>query len=1176
MRCTGLIFRLILLLIALPCAANAELYLNEIQSCNEATIADEDGDYPDWIEIFNSGPEPVNLGNFGLSDDDEDPFKWTFANTQLGADQRLLVFASGKDRRIWSGHLETVINHGDLWHYKVWTSTPPSDWNTLAFDAAGWDEGPSGFGIADGDDATILPNAISCHIRKVFAVSEASDILNCLLHLDYDDAFVAYLNGVEVARSADFGTPGTPVDWNVTATGNHEAQMYQGGLPECFPLTDYLHLLQSGSNVLAIQIHNVWAGSDMTLIPFLTLGTNGIPDDPQGVPDILNSETTLLHTNFKIADGSETILLTDRAGMTLDALTLQSLPPDISTGRYPDGDATWWVFEEPTPGGTNDTADPLYGFAPAPLLLMVPGFYDNPITLTLNDPSGQAEMHYTLDGSLPVPENPNAILYTTQVSIDTTTVVRARATLAGYLPSDIATSTYFIGEQIDLPVVSLSTAPENLWSDETGIYAMGPNAEPGWPYLFANFYQDWERPIHMEFFTTEGERGFSVDAGTKIHGGSSRPFPQKSLRIIMRDEYGDDEIDYPIFRERENTRFKRLVLRNSGQDFGAAHIRDGLADRIAVDSDLDRMAYEPVVVFLNGMYWGLHGLREKMDDHFLESHYGVDSDSVNMVEAGCSDIYGGCDNWNDLIDFLELNDMSDPAAYAELQTMIEVESLVEYHIFEVFLGNADWPHHNNKRWRPLAEGGRWRWMLFDMDNAIGRVADAGANYIAHSIRDDGYPPAWSTFLIRSLLESPEFRQTFLNGYADKLNSTFRPENTLSVLETAVADITSEIPRHRVRWPWDDLTWEERITEIETFLTDRPANALSRLIYELGVDGTRTISVAIDPPGAGEIEFTLLRTGDDLSGTYFEGVPVPLTVHPNPGFGFTGWSGSELPALESVILPAEGNLTITAHFESVPTAIAVINEVNYNSADDFNVGDWVEFHNPGDIDLDMSLWQFKDDDDSHVFTFPEGTTLTAGDYLVIVREDAPFSVNFPDVQNKLAGMDFGLSGSGELLRLFDAEGVLHDSVHYTDDPPWPTEPDGTGPTLELIHADADNSLAENWHASTDHGTPGAENSCAGGVGVEENDFAPAGLVLDRAFPNPFNPATTLRFGLPADGRVRLEIFDIAGRRIAQPVDKVLPAGWHEFTWQPQNIASGVYFARLVSPAGTRNQKLLLLK
>ena len=151
--------------------------------------------------------------------------------------------------------------------------------------------------------------------------------------------------------------------------------------------------------------------------------------------------------------------------------------------------------------------------------------------------------------------------------------------------------------------------------------------------------------------------------------------------------------------------------------------------------------------------------------------------------------------------------------------------------------------------------------------------------------------------------------------------------------------------------------------------------------------------------------------------------------------------------------------------------------NYSQENEYvNPGDWVELHNPTNESIAIGLWKFKDGNDTHVFIIPENQVLESGAYLVLCKDSLAFNDNFPNVSNFIGEFDFGLNGGGELVRLFDAEELPVDEVNYDDSSPWPLEPDGNGPTLELIHPSLDNDLGVNWATSDNNGgTPGMENS-----------------------------------------------------------------------------------------------------
>ncbi len=238
---------------------------------------------------------------------------------------------------------------------------------------------------------------------------------------------------------------------------------------------------------------------------------------------------------------------------------------------------------------------------------------------------------------------------------------------------------------------------------------------------------------------------------------------------------------------------------------------------------------------------------------------------------------------------------------------------------------------------------------------------------------------------------------------------------------------------------------------------------------------------------------------------------------------------------------------------------VINEINYNSSTDFDCGDWVEFYNPEKMDADISDWYFKDLDDAHKFVFPKGTIIPEDGYLVICRDKAKFSSKYPSVQNFIGNFEFGLNAAGELLRLYNQEGLIIDSVTYDDKLPWPEEPDGTGATLELINPTLDNSKPESWKSSlVQHGTPGELNSVFNGV---EDNFDFMNTIL-KVSPNPIDDNAIVEFNLLQAGRVSLGIYDLNGRLISSIIDnKFYDSGYHKHSLVSSNLSQQIYYCKL---------------
>ena len=210
--------------------------------------------------------------------------------------------------------------------------------------------------------------------------------------------------------------------------------------------------------------------------------------------------------------------------------------------------------------------------------------------------------------------------------------------------------------------------------------------------------------------------------------------------------------------------------------------------------------------------------------------------------------------------------------------------------------------------------------------------------------------------------------------------------------------------------------------------------------------------------------------------YFRDSKLMVNVITNPGYKFTGWNGSINSNADRLEFMMETSANLIANFEKESNfKEIVINEINYNSNKNFNTEDWIELYNNTNESVNLSNWIFSDVKDSNIFVIPQNTYLESNAYLVISRDTNDF-IQFFDVDINIVGnYDFGLSNGGELIRLFDANKNLVDSVRYRDHYPWPTNPDGTGKTLELKNPNLDNGLGDNWGSSLNLALPGEKTT-----------------------------------------------------------------------------------------------------
>ncbi|MBO6587383.1 MAG: CotH kinase family protein [Gracilimonas sp.] len=819
------------------------------------------------------------------------------------------------------------------------------------------------------------------------------------------------------------------------------------------------------------------------------------------------------------------------------------------------------------------------------------GFYSDSVIVQIEGVSDSSSIFYTLDGAFP---DTASALFQDSLSITETSALRVMILSDDRADTSFFFRSYFIDEPTEMPILSVTTNPAGFFSDSAGIYVEGTNGIPGYCRSTPkNWNQDWERPVHLAFFEKDHTPGFSVNAGVKIGGGCTRLYDQKSLDIYFRGEYGLKKLNYPLFEDKPFTEFDRLALRSGGQDWYRAMIRNASIQAMMKDRmDLGYQAFKPVVVFLNGEYWGIHILREKQNEDFIESNYGYDEDELDILTGNANVKEGSDTHYQAMINFMKNNDLSVQENYEWVSRQMDIDQYIDYVLTEIYMANGDWPANNIRFWRPQVPGGKWRWIMYDMDmtmnshtfgqddtNSLELVATTNNIYYAN--------PGWSTFLFRSLLSNERFRNKFIQRYSIHIQASFSPGRLLGVIDSTAALIESEIPRHMDRWDksfrlGSGMNWEKHLERMKVFVRSRQTKARTHLQNFFEVSGVTKLEVSSSPAEGGAVTVETVRSDTTDWVLIYKSIPTTIKAIPAPGYSFVGWSVEASGTDTEADITIESEASLTAVFKrndlSDDTPV-VINEINYNSAEDFDPEDWIEFYNNTESNIDLGGWYFSDSDDEHIYTFADGTIVESGGFLVLTRDSTLFTSLFPEVNNYVGDLDFGFAGSGELVRLFNNTGDIVDQLTYSDDPPWPAEADGEGATLSLTHPRLDNSKAENWAASVGHGTPGAENSgVLVGTEEEQDEEIAKGFELYQNYPNPFNPTTTISYRLDKPGRVKIAVYDIMGREVAVLENGVKSQGIHSLRWDasPGKFSSGVYLYKLDTGNQSLIRKLTLIK
>lgn len=714
------------------------------------------------------------------------------------------------------------------------------------------------------------------------------------------------------------------------------------------------------------------------------------------------------------------------------------------------------------------------------------GFYETSVSVELLAPP-DAQIFYTTNGAMPTTYSK---IYKSPVTLESTTILRAIA-VRGLEERMTWAATFFIGEPpTQLPIVSLAIEPTLLFDADYGLFVEGKNTSDSiWSKPKANFWTRDEFPAQTEIFESDGSCVFNSETGFRLFGGFSRLFPQKSLTIIAREAYGEKHIKYPIFGEAKPKKYKFLVLRNAGSDFGKTHFRDALMTSLVEDWDMDYQAYRPAQVYLNGMYWGIYNIREKVNKHFLNAYHDIDKDSIDLLEHRFIVKKGDNTHYLNLLRFLSENDLSIPENYNYVCTQMEVENFMDYQIAQIFFDNQD-AGGNIKFWRPQTPNGKWRWILFDADWGFG-LNDYYAyknNSLAFHTEPNGpdWPnPPWSTFILRKLLTNLTFRDRFVNRFADHLNQSFSTSYVKARIDSFYQVLLPEIPRHFDRWNLSEATWQRQVKLLHTFADKRPEFSRMHLMdfFDTGTQAT----LQLESSKGGKILLNQhLDIRDTFSGVYFENIPINIKAIPDYGYRFSHWESLPNKATELVV-QLKDDFRLKAVFEPYHHPLAgkvMLNEINPTAT---VAGDWIELYNYSDQSIDMTDWKLTDT--KNTFTFPR-TIIGSKDYLVVCEDSTKFLSIFPGAYNFINGLTFGINKHHEKIQLFSSDGAMIDSINYT----IPTT-DSTF-TLSLLLPHLNNAKQENWNVRKGNGTPNAGNPyfIESSIKTAQNFWMKMGLLL----------------------------------------------------------------------------------
>lgn len=826
--------------------------------------------------------------------------------------------------------------------------------------------------------------------------------------------------------------------------------------------SDWIELYNPGSQAINLTGYTLSDSEATWTFPQGTIGANGYlliwASDKDKV-----ARDGQLHTNFKLGSSGEKIELRSPNGTVVDSVTYSSLTDDQSFGRKTDGSSEYNLFTKSTPLSANSNGSMLLR---EPVFSKEGGLYTEAFDLQITSEDSQANIYYTTDCSDPVPGASGTFQYNGSIRIQSRageqnvlsmvqdvsadyqnpwkapngevfkcTTLKAVVVNNDGVKSNVVTHSYFVDPGIKsrytLPIVSVVTDYDNLFDPSTGIYTSTNCEKSG---------EEWEKPAHIEFFENDGEIGFSQNIGLRLHGGYTRKYPQKSFRVYADGENGDKgEFKYEIFPDltkkgngKKLKSFERLILRNAGNDWAFGYMRDAMSQSLVSHiKGLDTQASRPVILFLDGEYWGVYYIRERYDKEYLSSHYKLDDDNVVITDiASAQNLGGGFGGFggfggvgggaaggestsedltafnNEVINYLKSNSITQQNTYEYIKTKIDIENYINYYVSEIFFDNTDWPGNNQSVWRyktddgqyhpeaPYGQDGRWRWLLKDTDFGFGLYNKPSTHdtlqYATGDVMEGWANSQETTFLFRTLLQNEEFRNKFINCFADQLNTSFVSERVIQVISEFENILSPELLEHTNRWQFLKLTataagdnanqanpvnpgnndwgvggnfggnfggnnddssktWSQDVQHMKDFAKERPANIKQYIINKFssnGVNGTANITLKTDST-KGHVRINTIDINSNTpsvtnpsqwTGNYFTGIPVTVSAIPQEGYVFDHWEGVT-GSSDTVTFTHTGDISITAVFRqgtTTPTPSFVYGDVNndgtFNSLD----------------------------------------------------------------------------------------------------------------------------------------------------------------------------------------------------------------------------------------------------
>lgn len=497
------------------------------------------------------------------------------------------------------------------------------------------------------------------------------------------------------------------------------------------------------------------------------------------------------HTNFKLSSGTGLFLY--KNNNLVDSTYIYCIPKGYSYGRGKAGYGHYY-YPTPTPGVMN-VYDGLSSLTYEPTYSIPGGLYNNVNTLEVKI-EDYYDVYYTLDGSRPTDKS---LHYDSPIIIDKTTVIRAVSYINGLRASDIVTNSYIINENHTLPVMSVSLEQESFNS------------------IQSNIYSEELVTAHAELY--EMNSSFSIDCDLKLFGGESREWAKKSYSLKFN--YG--HLKYKVFDSKNLYEFNSLVLRSGSQDQNNAMLRDEFSSTLAIKyGTIDAQANKPVVLYINGQYWGVYFIREKINSKFIENNYNV-SGITNITNCNYFTEQGNNSDILALRNYVTSHNLTDDSNYNYVSSLLDIDNYIDFWVFEFIVNNTDF--HNYRYYNNVnINGGKIRMILYDLDYSM--YANYGSYYLNYIQYPNNSQSFVDTTIFIKLMQNASFKKRFVERVAFYLKNVWNVDNINKEFDNLYNAISMEMFRNCARWNLDYNNWSSNAYRVKNFALNRIEQVIS--------------------------------------------------------------------------------------------------------------------------------------------------------------------------------------------------------------------------------------------------------------------------------------------------------------------------------------------------------------